>query len=604
MLLSIATIKTFALDQVLSFFVKKAIEHFAPENDKEHLTGRMESMEQNNHTFFQHEKHKNQELLRAQLALTAKQVDLLQRAEQRKELVSQVQLEMQKQGLELKARQIEENRQYGQMYLHTLETQMQQELQLRQLELQAQYDQKHWASIFSRAELQKIFSKSNSLLMIVSKPETEIFPNLATRLGNKLNMFMGRQFPENDDMNPVQFYTDFFERAVSKADLIKLQSELKIPTAGIYVEITEPEVFFNIRFEGMGKYSEEKLIDTLEWNWVEYKEQLMTETACDEKTALSLVEETIIQVHKVLAGFLADWYYLSINPYHSPRLLSKEVEIEQLPEHWLLPCMRTLMEMKKRLLKVLTRGSLITFKAVKAGVFESCTAYEKEFEINGISLVLIQIPAGEFLMGSETGDVDEFPVHSVKITKPFYLSKFPITQQQWQAIMGYNPSHFKGNQDLPVENVSWQECVAFCGKLSQLTAEDFRLPSESEWEYACKAETSSKYWWGDIMDTHHCWHGANSGNKTHSVREATENHRNPFGLCDMTGNVWEWCADSWENNYNVPRTQEAFVNNNEAYVLRGGSWFCDAMLCRSTSRFKSVTGFHNVGFRVAFFPVC
>lgn len=244
----------------------------------------------------------------------------------------------------------------------------------------------------------------------------------------------------------------------------------------------------------------------------------------------------------------------------------------------------------------------VTFSTVKAGQNDLFIVREKSFEIRGIPLIMVHIPAGEFMMGSENGYDDEKPVHHVKIEQAFYMGKFPVTQAQYQAVMGNNPSHFKGSNNLPVEGIYWNQAKEFCEKLSVLLKKKFRLPSEAEWEYACRAGTNTQYWWGDDIEDFRCWYEGNSGRKTHPVDEKVSDHMNPFGLCDMHGNIWEWCEDDWDSNYKMPRTQKVFENQSSLHVLRGGSWFNEVYLVRSATRGSGDTSPRggDLGFRLIF----
>ncbi|MEN9847762.1 MAG: hypothetical protein RL368_502 [Pseudomonadota bacterium] len=227
------------------------------------------------------------------------------------------------------------------------------------------------------------------------------------------------------------------------------------------------------------------------------------------------------------------------------------------------------------------KGFARTFATMQAGRTESFTVYEKTFDVKGVTFEMVYILAGEFMMGSNKDDREK-PVHKVKITKPFYMGKYQVTQKQWEAVMESNPSYFKGD-DLPVMNVNWEDCQAFCKKLSALTGKVFRLPSEAEWEYAVRAGSTTRWSFGDEESQlgDYGWFCGNSGLKTHPVGEKKPNG---FGLYDMYGNVWECCEDSWEDNYNTPRAQKAYKNQNNDRLLRGGSYYDYTYHCCSAYR--------------------
>ncbi|GBL08545.1 serine/threonine-protein kinase pkn1 [Microcystis aeruginosa Sj] len=227
---------------------------------------------------------------------------------------------------------------------------------------------------------------------------------------------------------------------------------------------------------------------------------------------------------------------------------------------------------------------------------------------NGITLEMVNLPAGEFLMGSPDSDPDAYqnekPQHQVKLNS-FAIGKYPVTQAQYQAVMGKNPSRFKNNPQNPVEQVSWEDAQAFCRKLSQITGKTYRLPTEAEWEYACRAGTTTRFYFGDDANQlgDYAWYDGSSQKTTHPVGQKKPN---AWGLYDMSGNVLEWCEDDWHDNYiGAPTDGSAWPINNDnrshLKCLRGGSWNLISNYCRSANRstFNPDDGYNFNGFRVA-----
>ncbi|MGB3460215.1 MAG: SUMF1/EgtB/PvdO family nonheme iron enzyme [Halobacteriota archaeon] len=203
---------------------------------------------------------------------------------------------------------------------------------------------------------------------------------------------------------------------------------------------------------------------------------------------------------------------------------------------------------------------------------------------NSIGMKFSLIPAGKFYMGSEEFD-DEKPVHKEKVNNPFYLGTYPVTQAEWKAVMGDKPSAFKGD-NRPVEQVSWDDVQGFIKKLNEKEGTDkYRLPSEAEWEYACRAGTTTRYSFGDDESEldDYAWYDKNSDTETHPVGHKKPN---PWGLYDMHGNVWEWVQDEWHNSYDgAPTDGSAWENGDGAdRVIRGGGWDGSAGDCRSAIR--------------------
>jgi eukaryotic-like serine/threonine-protein kinase len=252
---------------------------------------------------------------------------------------------------------------------------------------------------------------------------------------------------------------------------------------------------------------------------------------------------------------------------------------------------------------------------------------------NGISLTMIKIPAGKFMMGQTASEkqellkflkyhadgffVSELPQHQVKVPE-FFLGQTLVTQTQWQEIMGNNPSGFKGDSKLPVDSVTRLDAMDFCQKLSQKTGRIYRLPSEAEWEYACRAGTTTPFHFGETITPEVVNY---DGSKTfYASADKGENRGKPtpvgifpsngFGLYDMHGNLWEWCLDEWKVNYNnapVDGSARGNINSRDKgrlFLLRGGSWNFDPVNCRSTSRNRSFTDTHSKywGFRVVYSP--
>ncbi len=228
-------------------------------------------------------------------------------------------------------------------------------------------------------------------------------------------------------------------------------------------------------------------------------------------------------------------------------------------------------------------------------------------ERNSIGIKLVLIQPGEFLMGSSDGDADEKPPHKVKITKPFYLGVTEVTQEQYERVMGTNPSKFQGDPRRPVENVSFKDAVEFCRKLTERerlsgkSGPTYRLPTEAEWEYACRAGTTTTWCCGDDESAlaDYAWYG-NANGQTHAVAQKKPN---AWGLYDMHGNVWEWCADWYADEYYARSPSDDPVGPDEGWprVFRGGGWYCQASECRASER--PVAGRPNdyigFGFRLA-----
>ena len=216
-----------------------------------------------------------------------------------------------------------------------------------------------------------------------------------------------------------------------------------------------------------------------------------------------------------------------------------------------------------------------------------------------VTLDMVLIPAGEFMMGAKEEEKqasgDKYPQHKVRIAQPFFIGKYPVTQAQYEIIMGNNPSGFQG-ENRPVEQVSWEQAIEFCKKLSQLTGKKYSLPSEAQWEYAARAGTTTPFYFGETITSNLAnYDGTYTYDKEHKgeYRKQTTNvgifPPNAFGLYDIHGNVWEWCEDTWHDNYEeTPNDGKPWVSDDEnlsdKVVLRGGSWYEYSIYCRVALR--------------------
>ena len=239
---------------------------------------------------------------------------------------------------------------------------------------------------------------------------------------------------------------------------------------------------------------------------------------------------------------------------------------------------------------------------------------------DGVTLEMVAIPGGTFIMGSpenEEGRISyESPQHQVTVP-PFFMGKYPVTQKQWRAVAALgkvnidlesDPSYFKGD-NLPVECVSWNDAQEFCARLSRMANKTYRLPTEAEWEYACRGGTTTPFYCGETISTdlanYHGNYTYGQGQKGQYREKTTEVGifpANPFGLYDMCGNVWEWCEDGWDENYiNAPTDGSAWTSlGSQRKLLRGGSWGSIPDYCRSAFRLNSNLddSYDSIGFRV------
>ena len=221
---------------------------------------------------------------------------------------------------------------------------------------------------------------------------------------------------------------------------------------------------------------------------------------------------------------------------------------------------------------------------------------------DGISIDMVRVEAGTFTMGAtremKKPNDDEKPTHQVTLTNDYYIGKYEVTQALWQAVMGNNPSYFKGD-NLPVERVSWDDCQDFLSKLNRITGKTFRLPTEAEWEYAARGGKKSRgyQYSGSKNLSDVAWYKDNGGSKTHAVGTKQPNL---LGIYDMSGNVYEWCQDRYGEYNSSSQVNPTGANSGYSRVFRGGNCFRYARYCRSSCRYNNTPGyrFYNLGLRL------
>jgi formylglycine-generating enzyme required for sulfatase activity len=258
------------------------------------------------------------------------------------------------------------------------------------------------------------------------------------------------------------------------------------------------------------------------------------------------------------------------------------------------------------------RGDIIKRESHRANYFSEDLG-------NSTTLEMVLIPGGKFMMGSKEGEGrhEERPRHEVTVPS-FFMGKYLVTQAQWKAVaalpkvkrdLKLDPSYFKGDR-LPVEKISWYDAVEFCARLSNKAGKSYRLPSEAEWEYACRAGTETPFHFGETItdklanyDASYTFADEPKGEYREKTTEVGFFPPNSFGLCDMHGNLWEWCQDLWHETYeNAPSNSNAWLNENDNQfrLLRGGSWIVNPVYCRSAFRNWYTPDYDNNdnGFRV------
>lgn len=546
-------------------------------------------------------------------------------------------------------------------------------------ELKLIWDKDNWFSKLDRQETMQMLGQTRHRLLIlaacpdISPDCPESFRNnLKTEVRNSAGAFLSQHYPAASETCPVEFYGDYFKTPISEIDARRLQSVLSAaPTAALFSEITDYQAHFHVVFWGLNA-AQVTHCPLPVWNWEETYHALLSE-GMDEKTAQRRIRQIIAQQHQLLAAYVADWYYLHLNPAYQPQLFDLSAMFGDGAAAWAQPYSESLRGMyaaqqralaeaaererqeeerqrqeaerdryskeaerkrqeEARKRKEEEQGTEFSFETVTVDSYgkivsrEHRTARQKLIDLGkGIVLEIVYIPNGTFKMGSPVSENDHFndeePQHQVTI-KSFYMGKYPVTQAQWHTVIGSNSSHFK-DANLPIDRVSWDEAQEFLLKLNTLasvrasfiTPLQFRLPSEAEWEYACRAGTTTPFYFGETITPEIAnYYGKskyNNGPKGVYRDKKTDVGSfppNAFGLYDMHGNVWERCADPYHKNYNDAPTDSSVwkagtdkVDKSVGYVLRGGYYRGYAYDCRSARRGQIIPDlwYSFIGFRVA-----
>jgi formylglycine-generating enzyme required for sulfatase activity len=249
-------------------------------------------------------------------------------------------------------------------------------------------------------------------------------------------------------------------------------------------------------------------------------------------------------------------------------------------------------------------GIVVCLLLVSCGGRRAASTQAGEELVNTIGMKFRLIQPGSFMMGSDKGDPDEKPAHKVTLTKRFYMGVYEVTQEEWEKVMGSNRSRFKGPKN-PVEMVSWEDAQEFIRKLSDRERVTYRLPTEAEWEYACRAGTTTEFYWGDDVGLQeigrYAWYAGNLDGSKLDTKPVGQKKPNAWGLYDMSGNVWEWCQDWYAEKYPLERqTDPVGPKSGSRRVIRGGSWSYYVSPCRSALRdwLRPAVRSESLGFRL------
>jgi len=504
----------------------------------------------------------------------------------------------------------------------------------------------------SRDETLQLLTRAQAkhrLLLILSEPNVSPscpesfrhdFPREARA---EVKQFIEHHYPLGQALYPVEFFGKFFKSSVFDTETKQLESLLAgVPTVVLYSDLTDEKLYLHLYAWGLP----EPLSETIAWNWEAAKEKLESEGQA-EKQALREIRKTIVALYQLFAALLADMYYLSVNPLHEPRLFHLAGTADTAAV--LVPFLDSLRQFQRQVREAYEQDirdgtrkppprqetpqpgpqlppveNIHGWPADKVQDLQQRTAaalgkpvvFRDSMKSGGLGLEMVVIPAGTFLMGSPSNESErrdkEGPQHLVTFAKPFAIGKYAVTFEEYERFRQADDEGW-GRGRRPVINVSWEDAQAYCLWLSLKTGQQYRLPSEAEWEFACRAGTSTHYHFGnDINQTLANFseesrrrtfgepRGFGNPTKTEPVDHYTGN---AFGLYQMHGNVSEWCTDTWNDNYEgAPHDGRAWTTDIGAdRVMRGGAWLLNTGFCRSAFRVSFAHDYRKffTGFRCA-----
>ena len=519
----------------------------------------------------------------------------------------------------------------------------QQDIALALQKIQADFDLKHWPGEWSREEMVKLLNNAESkqrLLVLLSEPTISAscppmfrqdFP-LECRA--EIKHFIEQHYPLHSELYPVEFLGKFFESQAFNTQAKQLESLLAgVPSVILYGDLTDEKLYLHLYAWGW----QETLSETIIWNWEETKDQLLADGMA-EKQALREIRRTITQFYQLFAALLADMYYLSVNPLHEPQLLQINAGTDAAA---IAPYRARLLEVREQVrveYEAYVRDNLPpdihgwstsqvqNLQKRAAEKMGLPVVFQDRMQSGGLGPKMAVIPAGSFLMGSPPDELirsyhqrviheGQIPQHRVTFAQPFALGIYAVTFDEYDRFCE-NTGHGKpsdagrGRGQRPVVFVNWHDVQAYCAWLSRQTGQTYRLPSEAEWEYACRAGTVTPFWWGNTITTRQANYDGNytyNGEAKGEYREKTlpvgDFAPNPWGLYQVHGNVWEWLQDRRHFNYqNAPCDGSAWVSGDDDWrISRGGGYRSSPDYLCSARRMSSTpdTTYIDDGFRLA-----